>query len=199
MNTVPSIELVAVFRDIKDFVIGSNGEQIRVVPGTMAELCHIFTNKVIQERCPFFGIDILAKAITKAQIHPNQLTSIHSDLCQLSLLAKCIKPCIKFLDADISDISKESGTFDVKFFLQFYYYGGMIYTLDKNYDRALYMYEVALTTQSLAVSSIMIEVYKKYLLVSLILHGKLQPLPKYSPGIISRLEIDTFYLIPSGF
>lgn len=61
-----------------------------------------------------------------------------------------------------------------------------MYTLMKNYDRALYMYEVALTTQSLAVSSIMVECYKKYLLVSLILHGKILPLPKYAPSVISR-------------
>ena len=120
------------------------------------------------------------------QIHSAQLTSIHSDLCQVALLSKCIKPVLTFLDEDISDISKESNQFDVKYFLSYYYYGGMIYTLMKNYDRALYMYEIALTTQSLAVSSIMVECYKKYLLVSLILHGKILPLPKYAPSVISR-------------
>jgi hypothetical protein len=48
----------------------------------------------------------------------------------------------------------------------------MIYAALKNYDRALYFFEVAITTPALAVSHIMLEAYKKYILVSLILHGK---------------------------
>lgn len=186
LSSVPAIELANVFRDIKDFVEGANGEQIRAVPGTFAELSHVYTSKLIQERCPIQGVGVLSKAISKVQIHPSQLTSIHSDLCQLALLSKCIKPAIAVLDQNISDISKESNQYDVKYFLSYYYYGGMIYTLVKNYDRALYMFEVALTTQSMAVSSIMVECYKKYLLVSLIIHGEIAPLPKYAPGIISR-------------
>lgn len=47
----------------------------------------------------------------------------------------------------------------------------MIYTAVKNYERALYFFEVAITTPALAMSHIMLESYKKYILVSLILHG----------------------------
>lgn len=32
----------------------------------------------------------------------------------------------------------------------------------------------------------MLEAYKKYILVSLILHGKVQPLPKYTSQIVGR-------------
>lgn len=66
----------------------------------------------------------------------------------------------------------QGGQFDTKYFLLYYYYGGMIYAALKNYDRALYFFEVAITTPALAVSHIMLEAYKKYILVSLILHGK---------------------------
>ena len=41
----------------------------------------------------------------------------------------------------------------------------------------LFVYQ-AVTTPSLAVSHIMLEAYKKYVLVSLMLQGKLPPLPK---------------------
>ena len=54
----------------------------------------------------------------------------------------------------------------------YYYYGGVIYAALKNYDRSLYCFEVALTTPASAISHIMLESYKKYILVSLILHGK---------------------------
>lgn len=56
----------------------------------------------------------------------------------------------------------------------------------KNYERALYFFEVAISTPALAMSHIMLESYKKYILVSLILHGKQLNVPKYSSQVISR-------------
>lgn len=44
----------------------------------------------------------------------------------------------------------------------------------KNYDRALYFFEVVVTVPAMVVSHIMLEAYKKYILVSLILHGKVK-------------------------
>lgn len=61
---------------------------------------------------------------------------------------------------------------DAKYFLLYYYYGGMIYTAIKNYERALYFFEVCISTPAMAMSYIMLEAYKKFILVSLILHGK---------------------------
>ncbi|KAA8581066.1 hypothetical protein FQN60_002647 [Etheostoma spectabile] len=91
---------------------------------------------------------------------------------RLCLLAKCFKPALPFLELDMMDICKENGAYDAKHFLCYYYYGGMIYTGLKNFERALYFYEQAITTPAMAVSHIMLEAYKKYILVSLILHGK---------------------------
>ena len=53
-----------------------------------------------------------------------------------------MKPALQYLDVDTTDISKEGGQYDAKHFLLYYYYGGMIYTALKKYDRALYFYEV---------------------------------------------------------
>ena len=38
----------------------------------------------------------------------------------------------------------------------------------------------------MAVSHVMLEAYKKYILVSLILHGKLPVLPKYTSQVVNR-------------
>lgn len=62
----------------------------------------------------------------------------------------------------------------------------MIYTALKKYNQALYLFEVAVTTPAVAVSHIMLEAYKKYILVSLILQGKITPLPKYTSQVIGR-------------
>jgi COP9 signalosome complex subunit 3 len=97
-----------------------------------------------------------------------------------------MKPALQFLDVDTTDISKEGGLFDAKSFLLYYYYGAMIYLALKNYKRALFFFEITITTPSMAVSHIMLEAYKKYVLVALILHGKVPILPRYTSHIVSR-------------
>lgn len=176
----------ALFSQVQEFITSCNGEQVRFAPDIFAQLCHLLTRSLVERHQYMRGISLLCKAIQKIQLFPSQLTSIHADLCQLCLLAKCMKPALLFLDIDITDISKENGSYDAKHFLLYYYYGGMIYTSLKNYERALYFYEVAITTPSMAVSHIMLEAYKKYILVSLILYGKIPNLPKFTSHVVGR-------------
>ncbi|UYV76389.1 COPS3 [Cordylochernes scorpioides] len=152
----------------------------------VADLCHSYTKLLVDKKQPMKGIHILMKAINKLQMTSTQLTSIHADLCQLCLLAKCLKPALQYLEVDVDDVNRENGHYDSKHFLLYYYYGGMIYASLKKYERALYFFEVAITTPSMAVSHIMLEAYKKYILVALILHGKVPPLPKFTSKVVNR-------------
>ncbi|ESO89010.1 hypothetical protein LOTGIDRAFT_205728 [Lottia gigantea] len=184
---IPNIpDFETLFVQTQEFVNLCNGEQIRYATESFADLLHKFANNLIERKTPVRGIAILAKGIQKIQLFPTQLTSIHAYLCQLCLLSKNMKPALQFLDNDITDISREGGNYDSKDFLQFYYYGGMIYTALKKYDRALYFFEVSIATPSFAVSHIMMESYKKYILVALILQGKVPALPKYTSQIVAR-------------
>uniref|UniRef100_A0A7N5JRM7 COP9 signalosome complex subunit 3 n=1 Tax=Ailuropoda melanoleuca TaxID=9646 RepID=A0A7N5JRM7_AILME len=189
MPSVPDFETL--FSQVQLFISTCNGEHIRYATDTFAGLCHQLTNALVERKQPLRGIGILKQAIDKMQMNTNQLTSVHADLCQLCLLAKCFKPALPYLDVDMMDICKENGAYDAKHFLCYYYYGGMIYTGLKNFERALYFYEQAITTPAMAVSHIMLESYKKYILVSLILLGKVQQLPKYTSQIVGRF-IKTF-------
>lgn len=80
-----------------------------------------------------------------------------------------------------------------KHFLLYYYYGGMIYTALKRYEQALYCLEVVITTPAYAVSHVMLEAYKKYILVSLILYGKVSMTSYYVlvTIIVPRIEYGT--------
>ncbi|XP_064478967.1 COP9 signalosome complex subunit 3-like [Ornithodoros turicata] len=176
----------ALYAQVQEFITSCNGEQVRFATDMFAELCHLLAQSLVERQQPMRGIYLLTRAISKIQLFPSQLTSIHADLCQLCLLAKCLKPALQFLDIDITDISRENDHYDAKHFLLYFYYGGMIYTALKNYERALYFFEVAITTTSMAVSHIMMEAYKKYILVSLILYGKVPSLPKYTSQVVSR-------------
>ncbi|XP_001605022.1 COP9 signalosome complex subunit 3 [Nasonia vitripennis] len=171
------------FNQVQEFIVGCNGEQVRFAPMMYAELCHQFTDALVEQHTPMRGIDLLCRAIRKIQLFDSQLTSVHSDLCKLCLLAKCFKPALEFLDIDITGISVED---DAKSFLLYFYYGGMIYTALKNYDRALYFFEVCVMTPAAAVSHIMLEAYKKFILVSLILNGKILLLPNYTSNLVKR-------------
>ena len=96
----------------------------------------------------------------------------------------------------------QGSQFDTKYFLLYYYYGGMIYTALKQYSQALYLFEVAVTTPAMAVSHIMLEAYKKYILVSLILQGKIAPLPKYTSQVVGRYRKNFFnkrYVVKKSF
>uniref|UniRef100_A0AAA9SJX6 COP9 signalosome complex subunit 3 n=6 Tax=Pecora TaxID=35500 RepID=A0AAA9SJX6_BOVIN len=189
MPSVPDFETL--FSQVQLFISTCNGEHIRYATDTFAGLCHQLTNALVERKQPLRGIGVLRQAIDKMQMNTNQLTSVHADLCQLCLLAKCFKPALPYLDVDMVDICKENGAYDAKHFLCYYYYGGMVYTGLKNFERALYFYEQAITTPAMAVSHIMLESYKKYILVSLILLGKVQQLPKYTSQIVGRF-IKTF-------
>ncbi|NXE95045.1 CSN3 protein, partial [Menura novaehollandiae] len=139
MPSIPDFETL--YSQVQLFISTCNGEHIRYATDTFAGLCHQLTNALVERKQPLRGISILRQAIDKMQMNTNQLTSIHADLCQLCLLAKCFKPALPYLDVDMMDICKENGAYDAKHFLCYYYYGGMIYTGLKNFERALYFYE----------------------------------------------------------
>lgn len=130
---------------------------------------------------------ILAQAVEKIRVSDTELTAVHVDLCQLCLCAKIFGPALAFLDVDVTAIASTDDTNnDAKYFLLYYYYGGIIYAAMKNYDRALYFFEVAISTPAQAMSHIMLESYKKYILISLILHGKVNGVPKYASQVLTR-------------
>uniref|UniRef100_A0A182NJ47 COP9 signalosome complex subunit 3 n=1 Tax=Anopheles dirus TaxID=7168 RepID=A0A182NJ47_9DIPT len=177
-----------VLRSVREFIASCNGEQVRHAPQVYYELCHHLTNALVKNKQRTIqGIHVLALAVEKIRLFNTQLTPIHADLCQLCLCAKVFNPAIRVLDIDIAAIATTDDNYaDTKYFLLYYYYGGMIYAAVKNYERALYFFEVAVSTPALAMSHIMLESYKKYILVSLILHGKVLPIPKYSSQVITR-------------
>ncbi|XP_034250086.1 COP9 signalosome complex subunit 3 isoform X1 [Thrips palmi] len=175
-----------VFSQFQNFIDQCDSSQARLAPETYSEVCHAITRVLVEQKRPHKGIDLIRKAIRKIQKHESQLTGAHADLMQLCLLAKNFKPALEFLDVDICSISDEGSQSEAKYFLLYFYYGAMIYAALKKFDRALYFLEVVITTPAMAVSHIMLEAYKKYILVCLILHGKVLNPPKYASQVVER-------------
>jgi len=175
------------------FISTCSPDQIRFSPNSLSDLCHQLTNELIKRDLAIRGISIISRAVKKLQISPGSLTPAHSDLTKLCLVSKCFSPALQFLDTDINQINKENGQFDAQYLLLYYYYGGCIYTALKRFERALYMFEIAVTCPTAAVSHIMLEAYKKYQLVGLLVHGDKPKsfkdnlsLPKYTSPIVGK-------------
>ncbi|KAF0312920.1 COP9 signalosome complex subunit 3 [Amphibalanus amphitrite] len=172
-------------RQMAEFVEGCAVDQIRYAPDSYAELCHLYTKKLLERSKAIKGLRVLQQAIAKIQASPNQLTSIHADLCHLALSAKCFRPALDVLDVDIADISKENGKFESRHLLLYYYYGGLIYTAVKQFERALFCFEIYFSVPSLSLSHIMVEAFKKHILLTLILRVEAPP-PKHCYSEVAR-------------
>lgn len=167
-------------------------KKIEVAVEIYSELCHFYTNKLCQLNKPKRGLVTIRQAIKKIQHDSNtgkskinQLTAVHSDLLQLSLASENFSVALKLLSNDILDINKPAnGSPDAKHLLLYFYYAGCIYAGMKQFEPALFFFEQALTAPAIVLSQIMIESYKKFILVSLINKGKLPLLPKYTSRIV---------------
>ena len=184
--TASNNDFELIFFQFQLFVTQCAQSQIQFATGNFAHMCHIITSELCKRGMAIRGIRPLCSAIEKAQAEPTQLTSLHADLCQLCLAAKCLKPALKYIDVEMTDIAKENGWFKCKHFLAYYYYSGMIYTALKKYSRALFCFEQAVTCPASVVSHIMMEAFKKYTLVQLIMEGESLPLPKYTSHVVNR-------------
>jgi len=185
-SQTPAEDFEQILSQLSLFLSQCTTEQIRYSSGNFAQIFHKVTDELCSRGIALRGIKLVSMAIQKLQLHSSQLTSIHGDLCQLCLDARCLKPSLKFLNIEITDIAKENGLFDAKHFLNYYYYGGLIYACEKKYSRSLYFFEQAISCPASTVSFIMLEAYKKYCLISLIVADKFIALPKYTSQVITR-------------
>ncbi|CAK8697982.1 COP9 signalosome complex subunit 3-like [Clavelina lepadiformis] len=179
-------EFEQLFFQYQLFVTQCISSQVQYSTGNFTQMCHIITQELCKRKMAIRGIRSLCIAISKVQTEPSQLTSLHSDLCQLCLDSKCFKPAFPYITVEISDIAKENGWYECKHFLSYYYYSGMIFAALKQYGRALYCFEQAVSCPATVVSHIMVEAYKKYILVRLIVEGEFLSLPKYTSQVITR-------------
>jgi COP9 signalosome complex subunit 3 len=124
----------------------------------------------------------IKKAIIKLQNSNKMLlTPVHSDLLQLSLASMNYTLALDLLSNEITEMTKN---FDSKYLLCFYYYASCIYGSLRDYESGLFYLEQALTLPASAISKIMIESYKKFILFSLISRGRLTNLPKYTSRVV---------------
>ena len=128
------------------------------------------------------GVGVLVTAAEKVRESPEHLTSVHADALQLALVAKLFKPVLGLLQQRVLHVTKD--LMQPRDFLLYFYYGGMCLAAVKEMSQALEMFQLGFTMPCQALNEIMVELHKKYVLVSLIVHGEVQPLPKYTASLV---------------
>ncbi|KAJ7540488.1 hypothetical protein O6H91_10G017600 [Diphasiastrum complanatum] len=168
------------------FINASSVDQVRMAPEKFTNVCKRMRDETIRVQRPIRAISPLHIAIRKLQPSSEYLTPLHADLLQICLLAKCYKAALSVLDDDIFEIDQKKTGLTPKDFLLFCYYGGMAYVGLKRFEKALELFQHAVTAPAFVLNAIVVESYKKYVLVSLIQNGQVPNLPKYTPSVTQR-------------
>jgi len=176
-----------IMEQIRRVLIVGDLDQIQLAPNLFSGLARKFTEAVMLTEKYMRGILPLQTAIAKLQgTNANLLTSVHANFVQCCLKAKCYSTALYTLDTPVFEIKKENGIEPVDY-LQYFYYGGMIYCGLKKFTKALEFFQMALTCPSKVLSAIQVEAYKKYVCCCLITTGEVTPLPgKLTSQVVAR-------------
>lgn len=182
----PRVDAQRFISQAQIFLQNCNPQHIRLAPARFARVSRKFTELLVDVRQPMRGIIPLRAALAALSSEPKQLTPIHTDFVQLCLLAKCYRTALPILDEELYEVSTETTGLLPKDLLCYYYYGGRVYVGMKQYKKALEFFKLVFTAPALVLSAIMVEAYKKFVLVSLIVHGQVAAIPKYTSSVVHR-------------
>jgi len=122
----------------------------------------------------------------KVAITPEHLTPIHALFTQVCLISKNYQMAVQVLDRDVTEIEPSKTDIQPMDALLYFYYGGMIYIGLKQYKRARDFFVLAISSPAQVLSAIVVESYKKFILVSLLIEGQVSTLPKYTSNSVMR-------------
>eukprot|EP01129_Flabellula_baltica_P009748 TRINITY_DN4037_c0_g1_i1.p1 TRINITY_DN4037_c0_g1~~TRINITY_DN4037_c0_g1_i1.p1 ORF type:complete len:292 (+),score=56.17 TRINITY_DN4037_c0_g1_i1:454-1329(+) len=111
------------------------------------------------------------------------------------ILSKCYKAALSVLDSNIYCVDKKATLVEGKDIRLYYYYGGIIYAAVKDFSRSQEFFTRVLAFPAIVSSSIMVEAYKKFVLVSLLLDGTVPSIGKFTNNSFARQvkQISTAY------
>jgi len=182
-NTVDTESFI---HQVVKFIKYCSVRQIRFDPKRFRHVCFRFTEICRETKQPIRAIQPLRQAINKSG-SGEHITPQHALFIQSCITAKCYKAALPILERFVFKIDPDlTGVESVDTRLYFYY-GGICYVGMKKYGKALEFFEAVISAPALVISSIMVEAYKTYVLVSLCHKGELGHLPRYTNSSLVRL------------
>nr|CAG8451303.1 10051_t:CDS:10 [Entrophospora candida] len=174
-------------QNLIQFLSVFDSRQVHLVPDKFLQVVQGLTRLATAYQKNFITIKPIANALLRYAPSPKHLTNVHQVFIKECLLSKCYKQALQILDTDITEIELVGTGITYQDHLLYHYYGAMVYIGLKKYERALYFLKLVISAPAVNITSqIQLEAYKKFVLISLLLHGNIVPLPKYTASIVFR-------------
>ncbi|KAH9627058.1 hypothetical protein KSS87_023746 [Heliosperma pusillum] len=175
-SRVPKDDASEVSKLVARFINVCRPEQIRLASEKFINVCKKLKDLVMGLDVPIRGVAPMLSAIHKVRTSYEHLTTLHPDFLLLCISAKCYKSGLSLLEEDVFEVDHPKDLFL-----------GMIYIGLKKYGKALELLLNVVTSPMSTLSSIAVEAYKKYILVSLIHSGQHSThFPKYTSSVAQR-------------
>jgi len=155
-------------------------KQSRAVPCVVIQAAHYMVDFLIKIKTARRGL-IIVSSLLDLTARPGVLSTLHSALAQLCIASKIYHPVMPYLDTDVNSLTAtEESVLDVKHVLLYYYYGGVIYSSIRHFERAFHFFEICINVPYQTTSAIQVEAYQKYLLTSILTGHKAFRVPAYA-------------------
>jgi len=190
----------ATFTYIGNFLKLADEQQAKKSSMQVNAICKSYAQMAIDEgpQAMLRSLQPLCAAVEKLRPSAETLTPVHAEFLRVCLKAKAYHFAERILDQPIFDISlinNNCSQMTPQSFLSYFYYGALIRIGMKKYSQALQALLVVLTCPASCLSMIQADAFKKYVLVSLKVHGDLEALPVYASHIVMRYSKSPSYVL----
>jgi len=161
-------------------------KQIRLDPKRFSVVCKHMVECCKDTNQSMKAVKMMKLAIGK--IAPaDHLTPQHAHFARACISAKCYKAALPILDQFVYLIDPKISGIKSEDTRLYYYYGGICYIAMKQWEKAIEFFETVIASPAMMTSAIMVEAYRKLVLVSLIHKGEVGNLPKYTNQSVTRV------------
>jgi len=164
-------------------------QQIRLDPKRFKFVCQRFTEYCVEGKQAIRAIQPLKWAILRVQPMVEHITPQHANMLMCCVISKCYKAGVNLLSQEVYEVDAKSTGVTPRDMLLYFYYGGICWIAVKDWEKAVYFFQQVISAPAVVPSQIMVEAYKKYVLVSLLATGIVGGVPRYtSPGLQRHLK-----------
>jgi len=185
-QTTASMDPETFIHQVIRFISHCSIRQIRIEPRKFRLVCLKFMELCRDSKQPIRSILPLKQALNKIG-SGEHITPQHHMFILACITAKCYKVALPILDRFVFKLDPEITGIESIDTRLYFYYGGICYVAMKKFDKALQFFETVISTPAVVISSVMLEAYKKYILVALCLKGEVPNLPRYTQGSLGRV------------
>jgi len=159
--------------------------QIRLDAKKFGLVCRKMTEVLVESKEAIRAIRPLQTAIARLDAK-DHLTPQHAQLALACISAKTYKTALPYLDSFVYQLDPATTGVRAEDTRLYFYYGAVCYIGLKKWDKAIEFFETVISAPAMVASAIMVEAYKKYVLVCLIAKGEVPSLPRSTAQSVLR-------------